>query len=431
MLQTSPGAREIILVTKTLTQNQGNQALSIAWRDFLVASYPGHAVRPVERAPAYLKRYRVSRFAAASDPVAAFDKVARQLVAQLPKAAKAQPPIDAEIRHDDRIRQVVRFRKLRRLLSLRSRLAGLGLAKRTYLKRLALFPGSDLVVVNPAGEFQSDATDTAIAYLLDVRCAQLLGIPTAMVNLSFEVADATVRRLAVHVLDQCALLELRDSESGTEYAAAGGKCQPLLLPDGALLTPPLPPPENDPAKRAPMALAINALQLHQAGLESDWLALIDRLLEAGHRPVLTSNEWSTDEPFWGPLLAGRKLTAVGQRADYRAYMALLGGFDVVVSSRLHTCVLAILAGSVVVPVESGTFKLTGFFRQAGFGNLPIRLGSDGWQDAVVSRITEIRIDRARALAEQTRIRDAARQHLQASLQAAFAALRIGQPGVPK
>ncbi|WP_439533856.1 polysaccharide pyruvyl transferase family protein [Polymorphobacter sp.] len=416
-------ARDIILVTKTVTQNQGNQALSVAWRDLLKQCYPDHAVRPVERAPAYLKRYRASTFAAATDPVAAFDKVAQGLIAQLPRNPAPKPPINDEIRHDARIRQVVRFRRLRRLLSLRSRLAGLGLAKRAYLERLALFPGSALVVVNPAGEFQSDATDTAIAYLLDVRCAQLLGIPTAMVNLSFEVTDPTVRTLAAHVLDQCDLLELRDSESRTEYAAAGGRRSPLVLPDGALLTPPS-PPTTDPAQRLPMALAINGLQVHQAGLEDDWLALLDRLIASGHRPVLTSNEWSTDEPFWGPLLNDRQMTAVGQRADYREYMALLGTFDVVVSSRLHTCVLAILAGSVVVPVESGTFKLTGFFRQAGFTSLPIRLGTEGWQDAIVNRIAEIRADRDAALATQTACRDAARRHLQTSLHAAFAALGI-------
>ncbi|GGI75393.1 hypothetical protein GCM10007973_10310 [Polymorphobacter multimanifer] len=422
MATPNAAATDIILVTKTATQNQGNQALSIAWRDFLTERFPGHAVRPVERAPAYLKRYRARFFAKAADPVAAFDKVAHRLVAQIPRSVP-RPPIDAEIRHDGRIRQVVRFRQVRRLLSLRSRLAGLGLAKRAYFQRLALFPGTALVVVNPAGEFQSDATDTAIAYLLEVRCAQLLGIPTAMVNLSFEVEDETVCRLSAFVLDQCALLEFRDSESSTRYAAAGGRAKPLVLPDAALLTPPL-LPVSDPASRAPMALAINGLQVHQAGLEPEWRALLVRLAEAGHHPVLTSNEWSTDEPFWKPLLADRKITAVGQSADYRAYMALLGTFDVVVSSRLHTCVLAILAGSVVVPVESGTFKLTGFFRQAGFDAQPIRLGSDGWQDAILARIAEIRNDRATALAQQTGCRDAARHQLRASLDAAFAGLGI-------
>lgn len=423
----STASREILLVTKTVTQNQGNQALSIAWRDLLSECFPNHVVRPVERGPAYLKRYRVRQFAAAADPSSAFDAVARNLIAQLPPRQGTRPPIDAAIRHDDRIRQVVRFRKLRRLLSVRSRLAGLGLAKRAYFQRLNLFRGVTLVVVNPAGEFQSDVTDTAIAYLLDVRCAQLLGVPTAMVNLSFEVTNPTVRQISAHVLDQCHLLEFRDIESRDEYAAAGGRREPLVQPDGALLTK-LPPATVGQPSTTKIALAINALQVRQAGLEQDWLQFLDRLLAADVRPVLTSNEWSTDEPFWGPLLAERQITAVGQHADYAAYMALLGTFGIVVSSRLHTCVLALLAGSVVVPVESGTFKLTGFFRLAGFPEAPVRLGSDGWQDAIIARIHFVRDNYDDVVADQNARRDAARATVRANLLEAFRALPVAQPG---
>lgn len=427
MLPLATASREILLVTKTVTQNQGNQALSIAWRDLLGECFPHHQIRPVERGPAYLKRYRVGRFSAAADPIAEFDAVARKLIAQLPSRPGTRPPIDPTIRHDDRIRQVVRFRSLRRLLSVRSRLAGLGLARRAYFDRLALFPGVALVVVNPAGEFQCDATDTAIAYLLDVRCAQLLGVPTATVNLSFEVADPTVRRLSAFVLDQCEILELRDRESRAEYEAAGGRHDPLVLPDAALLTA-MPKADGVRPSTAKIALAINALQVRQAGLEQDWQQFLERLLVAGQRPVLTSNEWSTDEPFWGPLLAQHQISAVGQRADYAEYMALLGTFGIVVSSRLHTCVLALLAGSVVVPVESGTFKLTGFFRLAGFAELPVRLGSDGWQDVIIARIRYIRDNFEIALAEQNACRDAARATLRSSLLEAFRDLIPAYPG---
>lgn len=416
-------ASEILLITKTVTQNQGNQALSIAWRDTLSACFPDHKVRPVERIPAYLKQFQLRRFAGSSDPVAAFDAVARGLLALLPRQPGVRPAINPVIGHDSKIRQAVHFRRLRRLLSLRSRFASFGLAKRAYVDRLALFRGAAMVVVNPAGEFYPHATDTAVAYLLDVRCAQLLGVPTATVNLSFEVADPTVRRLSTFVLDQCDLLELRDSESQLEYAAAGGRRIPLVLPDAALLTK-RPLPAAGDAPRGSVALAINGLQVRDAHLESDWLAFLDRMLAAGLRPTLTSNEWSTDEAFWGPLLAKRNITAVGQEADYRAYMKLLAGFEIVVSSRLHTCVLAMVAGSIVIPVESGTFKLTGFFKQAGFTDLPVRLGSPGWQDAILARIGSAQADPASMRTIQNARRDAARRHLYEGITDAFCGLGL-------
>lgn len=423
MPKADSAAREILLVTRTVTQNQGNQALSIVWRDLLGSCFPEHKVRPIERNPTYLKRFRTHRFAAAADPIAAFDTAARGLLAGLPERPGRRPPIDPIIRHDSRSRPNARFRTFRRLLALRSRLAGLGLAKRAYLERLALFPGAALVVVNPAGEFLAGATDAAIGYLLDIRCAQLLGIPTAVVNLSFEVTDPTVRRLSAFVFDQCDLVELRDSESQREYEAAGGRRVPLVLPDAALLT----KRPSQPASLTPkgsLALAINARQVRDAGLDTEWEAFLQRLLQSGLTPTLTSNEWSTDAPLWGPVLANQQITAVGQRKDYRAYMEMLGGFETVVSSRLHSCVLAMLAGTAVVPLELGTFKLTGFFKQAGFTDLPVRLGSPGWQDAVLGRIAAIQADPAAARAAQAARRDTARRYLHDNLTGAFRGLNL-------
>ena len=93
------GAPRVVLITKTATQNQGNQALSIAWRDFLARRYPEANVRLVERAPSYLKRYTLGALARARDPIAAFDALARKLVARMP-AAPERDPSRWEVRHD-------------------------------------------------------------------------------------------------------------------------------------------------------------------------------------------------------------------------------------------------------------------------------------------------------------------------------------------
>ncbi|WP_343347818.1 polysaccharide pyruvyl transferase family protein [Sphingomicrobium sp. XHP0239] len=388
-------SRPVVLVTKTATQNQGNQALSIAWRDFLVDCYPERSVRLVERGPAYLKRYRLSSIAKDRDPVAAFDRIAEKLVAAVPERPDRDPSTGT-VRHDASQKQAVRFLKLRRMLNLRGRLMQLGVGRGAYLDRLSYLCNAGLLVVNPAGEFYNRATDTALHYLLETRCAQLAGVPVAFVNLSYEIEDPALLRIARHVLDQCDLVEFRDEESRRHFAANGGAADPVILPDGATMA---------PVERAEqrggrgLALAINALQVNHYDLVEPWNALVARLVE--REPVtLTSNEWTTDHPFWSRYLSMDGVSAEGRTLPFDEYARLLSQFDVVVSSRLHTCVLGLVAGVPIVPVETGTFKLTGFFNMIGMGDEPIRMEGEDWQDRILERIDAVTANREARLQAQ-------------------------------
>ncbi|MCL4673954.1 MAG: polysaccharide pyruvyl transferase family protein [Sphingomonadaceae bacterium] len=411
---TTADRRRVVLITKTATQNQGNQALSIVWRDFLARRYPEAEVRLVERAPAYLKRYTLAAIARQRDPVAAFDALAASLVARMPRSATADPSV-WNVRHDPDQQQVIRFLKLRQALRLRGRLARIGVGEAAYLERLSYICGARLVVVNPAGEFQANATDTPLHYLLETRCAQLSGASTAFVNLSFEVADPVLARLSDHVFRHCDLSEFRDTESLEHLRATGGTAEPLILPDGAIMSA-IARPESGGGKG--LALAINALQVREHALAEKWDAMVDQLLTAG-LVTLTSNEWTTDFPFWHKYLERDGVTCEGSDLPYDEYARLLVGYDVVVSSRLHTCVLGLVAGAAIVPVETGTFKLSGFFNMIGMADEPVRMDSAGWQDRLLERIAAVRSDRAARIAMQDRHVDAARARFEQELTAAF------------
>lgn len=379
---------KITLITKTRTQNQGNQALSIAWRDYLACRYPNAMVRLFERAPKYLKRFTASTFASASDLVGSFDGIASRLLESAP-AEPVEDPSVWDVYHDPSQKQVVRFRRLRQGLRLRSRLASLNVGSRDYLNRLSHLTSAKLVVVNPAGEFQRDARDTPLHYLLETRCAQLAGCRTAFVNLSFEVNDPTVIKISDHVFTHCDVLEFRDSESRSHYMGNGGSVEPAVLPDLAVNSAIERRPRNE---RKGLALAINGLQVHEHGLAGMWDALVSEL--ARRSPVtLTSNEWTTDYPFWKRYLQQDGVTCDGQLLDYADYARFLANFDVVVSSRLHTCVLGLVAGAAIVPVETGTFKLSGFFKEIGLPDEPVRMDSADWQARLVSRVEAVRQNR--------------------------------------
>jgi polysaccharide pyruvyl transferase WcaK-like protein len=399
----------IVLITKTATQNQGNQALSVAWLRFLQETFPDAEVVALERMPRYLKRFRTATLAASSDPVAMFEGWAQSL-AELKPDLEAPSPATTRIVHRPEITQARRFMKLRRMLAIRSRLAAFGAGKSDYRARLAVLSAADVVVINPAGEFQGDATDTALAYLLELRLGQLTGARTGMVNLSFEVESPTIRTISVHVMNQAELVEFRDEPSKVEFESVGGASS-IVLPDMAVMT-----PVEHVATRDGHAIgmAINGLQARAAGLEAEWARLLDRLRDVGHEPILVSNEWSTDAPLWPAVQGSTPVQSEGRDVDYAAYASLLGGFDIVLSSRLHTCVLALCAGTYVIPVETGTFKLSGFFEQIGLPDAAISLSDPTWNDQVADRIAAYTADPS-LLGPQLAARDAARETLAGTL----------------
>lgn len=342
--------------------------------------------------------------------MAAFDALAARMVARMPLLAANDHSV-SEVLHDPSQQQVLRFLKLRQSLNLRGRLAQLGAGDARYFDRLAYLCASDMVVLNPAGEFQSTACDTALHYLLEARCAQLSGAATAFVNLSFYVNDPVLALLSDHVFRNCCLTKFRDAESLTHLRATGGTASPVILPDAAILS-----KINRPAKRGGrgLALAINALQVRDHGLSDQWDHMFPKLLGSG--PItLTSNQWTTDYPFWQQYLKRSNVDCEGQNLPYDEYAQLLGSFDVVVSSRLHTCVLGLLAGAVIIPVESGTFKLTGFFSEIGMPSDPIRMGVDSWEDAVIERVNKAFDNKAELVSRQDAHVSSARSRLETEL----------------
>jgi polysaccharide pyruvyl transferase WcaK-like protein len=414
MKRTVNGKRRIALVTRTHTINQGNQALSVAWREYLTGRYPNANVSLFERVPKYLRRYSVSVMASVYDPIAAFDEIATELLRKMPNELGLNPSA-RDVTLDAKRRQVVRCRRLRQKLRLRSRIASFNLGAKDYLNRLGHLTEADLVVVNPAGEFHSSSTDTALLYLLEARCAQLAGCRTAIVNLSFEVKDPIVASIADHVFSSCDFVEFRDEESREQLMKLCLACDYAVLPDAVIMSPVSP---TQRIRGHGIALAINWAQILESNYIPEVRLCIKALSEQG-TVTLTSNEWATDYPLWEKNFGNDEIAFEGHGLNYDEYACFLSGFDVVVSSRLHTCVLGMLAGAVVVPIECGTFKLTGFFNQIGMPREPILIGSAGWQSKLLDQLSYVRANRGARLANQEEKIDNAVARLRSGLDRAF------------
>lgn len=398
----------IALVTRSLTRNQGNVALSLAWKGILERKFPGSSVAVFERIPSRLKRYTCAHFATKADPLAAFDRAARKLGPTSTWFARQYAGERIIFDRRTTARNPSRFRMG---LNIRGRLASLGLFDGEFADRQNALAQCDLMVMNAAGEFLPKLTDTPLQYLLDLRAAQLMGLKTAFVNTSFEIVDPFVRRIAVHVLDKTDLLLFRDTASAERYREAGGSAPTHVVADAAML-------HDDVLAARPstgrIAISLSARLVDDRMPPEDWRRLALALRAKGLEPVFVSNEWMTDEAVFAPWLASDEIAAEGKGHDVDEYVALLSGFDALVSARLHSCVMAMLAGTPVVPVELETTKISGFFDHLGLPERPIQPGP-AWVDQAVDRAVALAADKAAAAARQGAAMVAAQDRLRADL----------------
>ena len=400
----------IALITRTRTANQGNQALSIAWQDLLADTFPGGEVRLFERCPTYLKRYGFEQFARAKDPVALLDRIAGSLV------AKASPTADrdhsvASVTLDRTIRPIVRWLGLRQRLNLRGRLLALGLGETDFLDRLAQLRSMNLVVMNPAGEFHRHASGAALQYLIEARCLQLAGVPLAIVNLSVETDHPVLLSLCDHVFANSRMVELRDHESVAQLRAAGFEPDAVVLPDAVILC----DIERGQADGTEgVAFAINGYHARSLDLFDQTADVMDRIA-ATRRVVLTSNEWSPDERIWNGEERLASYEREGAFLDHDDYARFLGRYGVVVSSRLHSCVLGMHGGVPVIALEMDSFKLSGFFNMIGMAEHVIRADTADWQEQLIRKIEDFDARRDEVVAAQDVALSAARERLARAL----------------
>jgi polysaccharide pyruvyl transferase WcaK-like protein len=407
---------EILLITRIRTNNKGNQALSSAWAAMLQQAFPGAAIRALERRPPHFLQYTLSEFASARDPFRLFDKVTTELAQLAPGPGFIAPVRSApKIHLQESITPEPRFAALRRRLNLRRWAARAGRYRGEYRRRLAACQRAQLVVVNPAGEFFPDDPAPALYHLLDAYVAHKLGRPTAIVNHTMDIADPTLRRLIPRIYRDLDLVGFRDEKSVEAFRAMGGALGNVLVtPDLALMTrmPARRPPDQS---RGRIAVAVHAPAATWIGRGAPWLDVITGLRARGFDVVLVSNEMPADREFFARVKQRVAITVEGAELEYERYCELLGGFDFVVSSRMHTSILAMVAGTPVIPVEGPSFKISGLFQELGFTTPVIQPTQPGWTDAVIDAAVRMREHRDTAAAEVTAKISAVRERITAAL----------------
>jgi polysaccharide pyruvyl transferase WcaK-like protein len=382
--------REILLITRVRTLNKGNQALSRAWVTLLEGAFPDAALRVLERRPRHLLQYRLSDLAKARDPYRAFDELTTKLAKLAPGPDYTHPVAEtAEILLDENIPAPTRHVALRQRLNLRGLLARAGHYADEYRHRLSACQRASLVIVNPAGEFFPREPSAAFYHLLDADVARKLGVPTAIVNHTMDITDPVLRAIIPRLYRDLDLVEFRDTASVEAFEKMGGDLSNVVVaPDLALTT----EFHGTPTKRAgTVAVAINAPEAAANGYLPQWEETIAAVRGMGLRVELISNEIPFDLPFYSVLQQRfRDLPIASAGLPDREYCALLAGYDLVITSRMHTAILAMVSGTPVVPVEGASFKITGLFRELGFDTPVIRPVGNAWPGHVVDEVQRVR-----------------------------------------
>jgi polysaccharide pyruvyl transferase WcaK-like protein len=405
---------EILLITRIRTLNKGNQALSAAWLEAIRQAFPGGAVRVLERRPQHLAQFTLTGLARHRDPIARFESICAELARLAPGPSRVAAPSPARILLDETITPPARLVELRQRINLRGIAARLGRYREEFRQRLAAMQRAELVVLNPAGEFYPREPRAAYFYLLEARVGQLLGARVAMVNHTLDIADPLLRKLITHVYPSLELVGFRDEKSVGAYREMGGGLHNVLVtPDLALTTRPPRSPQRRPGT---IGIAVNVPEAAAGGYLEGWRDLIRGAVARGNAVELVSNEVPADVGFYDEMRRiAPKVRVSGAGLEFEPYAALLGGYDVVVSSRMHTAILAMVAGAPVVPVEGASFKITGLFHELGLPTGVIQPGTPGWADQVLARLDDAKASRDALSAEVTHKVAAARERILSAL----------------
>lgn len=406
---------EILLITRIRTLNKGNQALSAAWLGVLREAFPGRSLRVLERRPHHLVQFRLADLRNARDPAAVFEQICARLVERAPGPeliGSDVPPAHIEL--DETIRPPARLVALRQRLNLRGWAARFGRYAADWNGRLSAYQRAQLVVLNPAGEFFPREPQAAYFYLLEARIAQLLGARTAIVNHTLDITDPVLRKLIPHVYRSLDLIGFRDEKSIGAYRAMGGDPHNVLVtPDLAVTTRLAGVPAR---RRGTIAIAINVPEAQAGGYLHRWHDVVDGALAQGLRVELVSNELPGDRPFYDEIQRRHpEVNIAGDRLDYEAYTLLLASYDLVVTSRMHTGILALVAGTPVVPVEGASFKITGLFHELGLPGDVAQPTNQDWPSQVLARISSVSQARDDSACEVTSKIAAARQRVVESI----------------
>ena len=250
------------------------------------------------------------------------------------------------------------------------RRAGLGpvAALKPYLLRnhmarrlTGLIESADVVCFLGGGLIADHLWAYMPSFLFELYLAKRLGRRVVAVSESVAVADPLVSEAAGHVHRMLDFHLVREPLSRERLLALGvPEDRMAVCPDFAFAAAADPAGATcDPLPPGSVALIIRGDR--HVDTES-WRQLVRHLSASGRQVFAVSTCSAHDAKAMRQIAAGAPLRLAPASRDFRDIVAGLKGCDLVVTDRFHGAILALLAGTPVLPLESNTFKMRGLFQ---------------------------------------------------------------------
>jgi polysaccharide pyruvyl transferase WcaK-like protein len=383
--------KKVFLITKLKTTNVGNQALSEEIIK-LFSRELGENSLCVHGRPMGLDGYTPSRIEGSKDPVVTLDKWATAIIEKFGKSRHKDevftsriPPVKLIPAGGNTLRFEFikrRLRPLKRFLGRFSSYHGI------YAERLAIIDRSDWLIYSGAGEVGDN--NVFLRQLLEIRVAQKLGKRTAAVNQSVVIKTPSYQTLVGHVYGKMDRVVVRGSISKRNLISYGVSESILsIAPDSAL---------NSRSSGFSDILLRRGFSGSVVGLNftprvkldvSMVKRLLDKLRASGKQVVFLTNEPYEDSIVGEWLQKKFGVEAVTNVCSYTEYAALLGKLEYLISTRLHSNVLALIAKTRVIPIEGNVFKTSELLEGVEYPIEVVDPTQENWMLKVLEEIQKI------------------------------------------
>lgn len=388
--------KKITVITRLTTQNAGNEALSRELIRFL-KKQPDTEIRALDRYPMYLEHLTLRKLGAEPWKLienfnALLDRLHEKFISTTAELAPFADECLVKLQEDP-TELPLWAKKVKRKIGYRRNLAALGLVgKEEAFRAFNTVAWADMLIWNPAGEFHPTGNpDQTFRLLLLVALAQKLGIKTAIINHSLEIADDALRELVALVYRRTDFISVREQPSVDRVLELGVNPKRVhLTPDLVFLASTFTvtsEPDVFGLKNGAIGFAINGLGAYKG--HNEWHDLFTKLKDLNRQFVFVSNAVNHDLSFSRAMADRYGGLVIERQPNYLELRRILAKLDVVISSRLHTSILALCEGTPVITIEPSVFKLTGVFDNLRY---PIRtkdVGAAGWGDAVLDDVHRV------------------------------------------
>jgi polysaccharide pyruvyl transferase WcaK-like protein len=387
----------VCLITKLVTTNVGNQALSNELIQLLRTAYGRNLVAVIGR-PTGLDGYSLDRLKAAGGrPLDVFNGWADSVLDEYNRRKHGYQLSDrtGEIPQVKLIQpgRALSFSETakRPLRRLRGSLRRCGVYGSAYSARLHTLAHCDQIVYNGAGELRD--SNIALRQLLELRVAQKLGCRVVPINHGIVIQDPILKAILFEVYRHCPAIQVRGTHSQellTEGGVAGSRIQ--IGYDAAFLSSLANRRTVETvAKResiVPGTVGIALSGYHTRDV-AGWDAIMDALRARNKTVLFVSNDMYQDSAVGAAFQHRYGIRVMSRQYGYEEYIGLLSRLELVISGRLHTSIFAMVGNTPTVPLENCDGKMEEVFRLVDPSIEVVNVRRENWAERGLQSIARI------------------------------------------